>query len=98
MLGLIIGKPAGIFLFSWLSIKLKLGKWPEQCSPLHVLGAGMLGGIGFTMSIFVTLLSVKSVYDIQVAKLAILIASLVSALGGLIFLALLKAPKIRRGE
>lgn len=98
MLGLIIGKPAGIFLFSWLSIKLKLGKWPEQCSPLHVLGAGMLGGIGFTMSIFVTLLSVKSAYDIQVAKLAILIASLVSALGGLIFLALLKAPKIRRGE
>lgn len=83
MLGLVLGKPVGIFLFSWLAVKLKMGRWPDRCKPLHIAGAGMLGGIGFTMSIFITLLSVKEARDIQSAKLAILLASLLAALLGL---------------
>lgn len=90
ILGLVVGKPLGIFLFSWLAIKLKMGKWPEQCRPVHIAGAGMLGGIGFTMSIFITLLSVSEASDIQSAKLAILVASLMAAIAGLLTLSLAK--------
>jgi NhaA family Na+:H+ antiporter len=94
--GLVLGKPLGIFLFCWLSVKLKMGRWPYACKPIHIAGVGVLGGIGFTMSIFITLLSVSEPSDVKAAKLAILLASLISALIGLLilFLAGRKEEKI----
>ncbi|HHB90404.1 MAG TPA: Na+/H+ antiporter NhaA [Anaerolineae bacterium] len=57
MLGLFLGKPIGIFTFTWLAVKLGLGALPRGIRWQHVLGAGFLGGIGFTMAIFITTLA-----------------------------------------
>jgi Na+:H+ antiporter, NhaA family len=86
MLGLFIGKPVGIFLMSWAAIKSKLGKLPPGVNFRYLLGAGLLGGIGFTMSIFITLLALGDEEIIAVSKIAVLIASLVSGIVGLLFL------------
>jgi len=72
ILGLLIGKPAGVMLFAWLSVKSKIGSLPES--------------ITWTMSIFISLLSFgNSAYDIE-AKFAILIASAIAGVGGFIYL------------
>src|SRR5690606_21104699 len=57
LLGLIVGKPVGILLLSWLSVKSKLCQLPEGANWVHIVGVGLLAGIGFTMSIFIALLS-----------------------------------------
>ena len=82
MLGLCLGKPIGIFLMSWLSVKLKLASLPEETNWQHVLGLGLLGGIGFTMSIFIALLSFNAPEIQGEAKFAILMASVLSGIGG----------------
>jgi NhaA family Na+:H+ antiporter len=80
-LGLVVGKPVGIFLFTLLAIRLG-AIWPSDLNKAHLLGAGCLGGIGFTMSIFVTLLAFDDHYVVQNAKLGILLSSsLAGALG-----------------
>lgn len=84
--GLVVGKPVGIFLFSYLSVKMKLCQLPGDSKWTYILGAGMLAGIGFTMSIFITLLAFNDAAHITTGKIAILFASTVSALLGLIFL------------
>jgi Na+:H+ antiporter, NhaA family len=83
MAGLVVGKPIGIFLFSWLAVQFKMAALPQQVNWRHVLAAGMLGGIGFTMSIFITLLAFPDEPTIVSSKIAILLASLVAALLGL---------------
>ncbi|GAB2974354.1 Na+/H+ antiporter NhaA [Mucilaginibacter puniceus] len=87
IIGLVIGKPAGIMLFSLLSVKFNIGKLPKGIVWRHIVGIGMLAGIGFTMSIFIALLSfgVNTLYGAE-AKFAILIASLLSGIGGFVFL------------
>lgn len=86
ILGLFIGKPLGILLMSWLSVKTKLSMLPYQITWRHILGLGFLGGVGFTMSIFIALLSFKDpIYQTQ-AKFAILIASTLSGAVGYAFL------------
>jgi NhaA family Na+:H+ antiporter len=55
MLGLVIGKPLGIWLFSFVAVTLGICTLPKDLKWSNILGAGMLGGIGFTMSIFITL-------------------------------------------
>lgn len=82
VLGLFLGKPVGIFLMSWLSVKLKVAQLPEQTSWTHVLGLGLLGGIGFTMSIFIALLSFTQTEIQAEAKFAILVASILSGVMG----------------
>ena len=82
ILGLFLGKPIGIFAMSWLSVKLKIAALPESTTWLHVLGLGLLGGIGFTMSIFIALLSFQDVYHQNEAKFAILIASTIAGIAG----------------
>lgn len=83
ILGLVLGKPFGITLFSWLAVKIGIAKMPNQASWMHMLGVGMLGGIGFTMSIFIALLSFTGKHLIlSEAKFAILTASIVSAILG----------------
>jgi NhaA family Na+:H+ antiporter len=84
--GLVIGKPLGIILFCWLAVKTRIAYLPEKTTWLHLTGAGFLGGIGFTMSIFITLLAFGDVAHQDISKLAILIASILAAVIGYIIL------------
>lgn len=84
--GLIVGKPLGIWLFSYLSVKLKLGQLPEDLNWKSIFGVSFLGGIGFTMSIFITLLAFTDSQHINNAKIMILISSLIAGLLGLLYL------------
>lgn len=93
ILGLIIGKPIGIFLFSYLSVKLKFAELTKGLTWPTVFGTGILGGIGFTMSIFVTLLAFTDSEIINNSKLYIILASLTAGILGLIVLkTMLKNP------
>jgi len=89
MLGLIVGKPVGIWLFSRLGAKLKLCELPSDLRWIDLFGVGVLGGIGFTMSIFITLRAFVESQVTDYSKLAILISSLFAGLMGLIFLKLI---------
>lgn len=80
--GLFLGKPIGIFLFAWLSVKLRLCELPAGANWLQVFAVGCLGGIGFTMSLFVTNLAFTDPVLINESKQAILTASLLSAIAG----------------
>ncbi|MCZ2083084.1 MULTISPECIES: Na+/H+ antiporter NhaA [unclassified Kaistella] len=83
ILGLVFGKIIGINLFSWIFIKLKISSLPDKSSWSQMLGAGLLAGIGFTMSIFIALLSFKGHAEIQdEAKFAVLVASIISGFAG----------------
>jgi NhaA family Na+:H+ antiporter len=88
MVGLIVGKPIGITLFALLCVKLGIGSLPKDLQWKQILGAGMLGGIGFTMSIFITLLAFKNDGEdvITYSKIAILVASFVSGTLGFLWL------------
>lgn len=87
IIGLLIGKPIGITLTSKLAVKLGWSVLPTGVTWKHVVGAGMLAGIGFTMSIFISLLSFKEIpFLLSEAKLAILIASFLSAILGSVIL------------
>jgi Na+:H+ antiporter, NhaA family len=86
IIGLVLGKPVGIMLFSLLSVKFNVGKLPKGIVWKHILGIGLLAGIGFTMSIFIALLSFGNTLYGAEAKFAILIASLVSGIGGFVYL------------
>ncbi|WP_294822263.1 Na+/H+ antiporter NhaA [uncultured Flavobacterium sp.] len=93
LLGLFLGKPIGIFLMSFLSVKLKICELPEGTHWRHVLGLGLLGGIGFTMSIFIALLSFEdSPAHQDEAKFAILAASVLAGVAGYVLLSRLKKP------
>lgn len=85
-LGLLLGKPIGILLTAFLCQKLKLSTLPENSAWRHILGVGLLAGIGFTMSIFIALLSFESVIHIAEAKLAILLTSLLAGVVGYLVL------------
>lgn len=84
--GLTAGKPLGIMLLSFLAIKLKIAKLPENVNWFHMLGAAILGGVGFTMAIFVANLAFVDVLMVAEAKLGILSASLVAGVAGFGFL------------
>jgi NhaA family Na+:H+ antiporter len=86
LLGLVLGKPIGIVALSWLSVKLKIATLPDQTTWTHVIGLGLLGGIGFTMSIFIALLSFNEVQYQNEAKFAILTASVIAGISGFIVL------------
>lgn len=85
-LGLLVGKPIGIMLTSYLCTKAKLSSLPEGSTWRHIFGVGLLAGIGFTMSIFIAILSFNDPLHISEAKLSILITSLLAGVIG--FLAL----------
>ena len=83
LMGLTLGKPIGILLFSALAVQLKTASLPTGVAWKHILAAGMLAGIGFTMSIFITILAFPDPLTIVSSKVAILVASLLSAFIGL---------------
>lgn len=84
--GLIIGKPLGIFLISFVVVSLGICKLPFDLDWKTIIGAGFLGGIGFTMSIFITLLAFENATVINNAKFMILTASLVAGMVGYFYL------------
>ncbi|MBK7122642.1 MAG: Na+/H+ antiporter NhaA [Chitinophagaceae bacterium] len=92
MLGLVIGKPLGIFLFSFIGVGLGLCTLPGDLKWKNIIGAGFLGGIGFTMSIFITLLAFKDADIVNESKIAILIASVVAGTIGFLWLKLTLKP------
>ncbi|HTF17716.1 MAG TPA: Na+/H+ antiporter NhaA [Chryseolinea sp.] len=84
--GLVIGKPLGISLFSYVSTALKLTRLPEGINWRHIIGAGMLGGIGFTMSIFITLLAFDDPQVIDQSKIVIAFSSTIAGVAGYLYL------------
>ncbi|PAF48204.1 Na+/H+ antiporter NhaA [Helicobacter sp. 12S02634-8] len=96
VLGLVIGKPVGIVVFTYLSEKLNLSVRPKGLNYGHILAAGSLAGIGFTMSMFVANLAYNNPAAIDVSKISILFASLISVILGIILMFLsTKSPKRR---
>lgn len=88
-LGLFLGKPVGITAFSWLAVKLRISNRPHGASWKHILGVGMLGGIGFTMSIFIAILSfANATHVLAEAKFSILAGSVLSGIAGSVLLLL----------
>ncbi len=80
-LGFVVGKPTGIFLFCWITVKLGVAKLPPRLTWRRILGGGMLAGIGFTMALFIANLA-YSPEQINAAKLGIFLASVVSGILG----------------
>ncbi|WP_104760625.1 sodium/proton antiporter NhaA [Helicobacter cetorum] len=91
VLGLCLGKPLGIFLITFIGEKLKITARPKGISWWHILGAGLLAGIGFTMSMFISNLAFTSEHKdaMEVAKIAILFGSLISGALGALYLSIL---------
>ena len=94
IIGLVLGKPLGILLFSWIGVKTGICTMFEDLKWSHILGAGMVAGIGFTMSMFITLLAFEDIQTIKISKLAILIASLLAAVSGYLFLRFTSRKKV----
>jgi len=86
MCGLVLGKPIGIVLFSWVATRSRLAALPGGVSWRQIVGAGMVAGIGFTMSLFIGNLAFGDSEALEIAKVGILMASLVSGLAGAIVL------------
>ena len=96
--GLLLGKPIGIMLFSFITIKTKLASLPENVNWMHMLGAAILGGVGFTMAIFVANLAFPAHPElITNAKVAILSASTLAGIIGFVFLLLQAKAAQARG-
>ena len=95
--GLLLGKPLGILLFSFLVIKFRIARLPENTSWMHMVGAGILGGVGFTMAIFVANLAFPDAAHVVNAKLAILLASATAGIIGFLFLAIRARADQKRG-
>ena len=98
MLGLVIGKPLGIWLFSFIGVGLGLCTLPNNLKWKNIIGAGFLGGIGFTMSIFITLLAFDQAHFVDNSKIAILIASFVAGSIGYFTLKLTLKSRIEKYE
>lgn len=85
--GLFVGKQVGVFLFSYISVKLKISKLPDSSNWMHIYGASILTGVGFTMCIFVDTLAFENYnYILDFNKVAILIGSILSAVIGFLIL------------
>ncbi len=84
--GLVVGKPLGIILASRVAVALGISNLPEDVSWKHLIGAGLLGGIGFTMSIFITLLAFDDLGVVERSKIVILFSSLIAGTAGFVWL------------
>jgi NhaA family Na+:H+ antiporter len=80
--GLVLGKPLGILLFCWLVVKLGWGSLPEHVGWTQMMGIGLLAGIGFTMSIFIAMLAFDTPAVQDMAKIGVLLASLIAIVAG----------------
>jgi NhaA family Na+:H+ antiporter len=97
VLGLVIGKMVGIFGATWLMVRFKQARLPSGTNWVHMVGIGLIAGIGFTVSIFVTELAFRgNEHLLETAKISIFIASAISAIAG--SLVLLSAKQVKAGE
>jgi NhaA family Na+:H+ antiporter len=97
MLGLLVGKPAGVAALCAAAVACRMSSLPEGVRWSHIAGAGLLGGIGFTMSIFITNLAFAgSPVLVNSSKLAILLASLVAGAAGLLWLRVVPRDQLPR--
>lgn len=84
--GLVIGKPVGILLFSWIAVRTRIASLPASVSFVHILGAGVLAGIGFTVSLFIAGLAFDHPLLVSDAKVGILAASVIAGTAAFIYL------------
>ena len=99
MAGLLVGKPLGITLASFVAVSAGVCRLPGDLGWKHVVGAGMLGGVGFTMSIFITNLAFTGQADtINASKMAILLSSLVAGTVGFVWLRSVGAARRRESQ
>jgi NhaA family Na+:H+ antiporter len=96
--GLVLGKFTGISLFSWLAVRSGLARLPSGVQWKHLTGAAWLGGIGFTMSLFIGQLAFRDPAVVEQAKLGILLASAVSAAIGLAWLLWASSGRVRPAQ
>ncbi|MFZ5785031.1 MAG: Na+/H+ antiporter NhaA, partial [Acidobacteriota bacterium] len=82
MLGLVLGKPLGIVSLSWLAVRAGLAERPEGTTWMQISGVACLGGIGFTMALFIAALAFPSAALLSAAKVGILAASVLAGLLG----------------
>ena len=88
VLGLVLGKPAGITLFSWLAVRLRLADLPSGIRWKQLHAVSWLGGIGFTISIFIAGLAFHTGEQYTMARLAVLLASVCAAVLGTLLVAM----------
>jgi NhaA family Na+:H+ antiporter len=98
ILGLVIGKPVGLMLLSWIAVRSGLATLPADLSWRVIFGAGWLAGIGFTMSLFVSGLAFKGGPALEQAKMGILVGSLVAGLTGYLLLRWALPPEAPRPD
>jgi NhaA family Na+:H+ antiporter len=91
-LGLVVGKPLGILLACWLTLRLRLGKLPAGVGYRHLVVLGGVAGVGFTMALFIAQLAFTDARLLSAAKLGVLAASGIAAIVGLVLGRLLLAP------
>jgi Na+:H+ antiporter, NhaA family len=96
VLGLVIGKPIGIVAATVLAVRLGISELPRGATWAHVLGAGVLAGIGFTMSLFIAALAFEDPQRLDSAKIGILVASLIAGIAGMTLLS--RQPVVARGD
>lgn len=94
--GLLIGKTFGISFFSYLAVKLGFSSLPTRSSWKHIIGIGMLAGIGFTMSVFIALLSFNLPEHHDEAKFSILVASLIAGIVGYVYLSIVYRKRVKK--
>lgn len=92
-LGLLLGKPIGIVATTFICSKLGIGQLPVNSTIYHMIGVGLLAGIGFTMSIFISILSFNNPLHIEEAKLSVLITSLIAGVLGYLVLRMIGDKK-----
>lgn len=90
IIGLVAGKLAGVFTFTWLMVKLRVSRLPAKTTWKHIFGVALLAGVGFTMSLFITGLAFTDPAHIDNARYGILLASVISGCAGIIYLRSLK--------
>jgi NhaA family Na+:H+ antiporter len=88
LLGLVVGKPLGIVGTTYIAWRLGWVQKPASLSWKHIIGGGILGGVGFTMSIFIMQLAFEGESTIALAKLSIVACSLVMGIVGVVYLLL----------
>lgn len=92
--GLLVGKVVGVAGFAWLAVRLGWASLPSGVAWRHIVGAGLIGGVGFTVSLFITGLAFADKVLVEEAKVGVLAASLIAGLAGYLFLLLMgREPK-----
>ncbi len=96
MLGLLIGKPIGIFGFSFAAIRMRLARRPAGATWAQIFGVAILGGIGFTMSLFIGMLAFTDAERAAEIRIGVLLGSLAAALAGYLFLRAVTRPALAK--